>query len=84
MTTAAEIKFALQRKAMELAVRITGVHSVVLIGGDTVDLILDIEPDECGCGLHFVCPLPGDVGADEYRPFAHWLTQTDRCGETLH
>jgi hypothetical protein len=32
-----------------------GVHRVVLIG-DTVDVVYDVEPDESGSGLHFSFP----------------------------
>ena len=36
----AEVKMALERKALDAGVSIVGVHSVVLIG-DTVDVIYD-------------------------------------------
>ena len=46
MTMPAEVKMALEIKAMELEVSIVGVHSVRLVDGDTVSAIFDIAPDE--------------------------------------
>jgi hypothetical protein len=57
---------------MDLAVTITGVHSVVLVE-NTVDVIYDVEPDESGSGLHFTFPLPQLVSADDLSAFAAWL-----------
>jgi len=45
MTMPCEVKMELERRALELAVTIVGVHSVCLIDDDTVDAIFDIEPD---------------------------------------
>jgi hypothetical protein len=55
MTLPAEVKMSLERKALDLGVSIVGVHRVVLIG-DTVDVVYDVEPDESGSGLHFSFP----------------------------
>ena len=49
MTLPAEVKMSLERKALDLGVSIVGVHRVVLIG-DTVDVVYDVEPDESGSG----------------------------------
>ena len=85
MTTPAEVKMALQVKALELAVRVTGVHSLCLYDDDgpVVDAIFDVEPDPHGCGLHFVFPLPAEVDRDEVRSFGWWLVETD-YGVTIH
>jgi hypothetical protein len=83
MTTPAEVKMALELKAMMLAVTITGVHSVCLIDHDTVDAIFDIKPDESGCGLHFQFPLPQMGSRNDLRAFGEWLASSD-YGGTLH
>ena len=74
----------LQRKAQQLAVTVTGVHSVVLIDNGTVaDAIFDIEPDESGSGLTFRFLLPEVVSRNEVRSFTEWLASAD-YGETVH
>jgi hypothetical protein len=80
-----EVKFALELKALELAVTVTGVHSVCLIDDDgpVVDVIFDVEPDPCGCGLHFMFPLPELVGRDVVREFSEWLVWSD-VNATVH
>src|SRR5438132_13242313 len=57
MITPAEVKMALETKALELNVTIIGVHSVTLIDSNTVNAIFDIQGDESGIGLHFQFPL---------------------------
>ena len=72
-----EVKLALERKALELSVKITGVHSVVLVDDDTRDAIFDIEPDANGTGLHFTFPLPQLVNRNDLRAFSEWLAWPD-------
>ena len=84
MTMPAEVKMALEIKAMELEVSIVGVHSVRLVDGDTVSAIFDIAPDESGNGLHFEFPLPQLVNRNDLREFGQWLATTGYGGETVH
>jgi hypothetical protein len=79
-----EVKLALERKAIELGVSITGVHSVCLIDEDTVSAIFDITPDQTGNGLHFEFPLPQLVSRNDLREFGEWLAATGYGGETRH
>ena len=84
MTTPAEVKMALERKALELNVTITGVHSVVLVDNDTVDVMFDIEPDVSGGnGLHFTFPLPHLIGRNDLHAFSAWLAWAD-VDRTVH
>ena len=88
MTTPHEVKFALDRKLLELAgggpvPTIVGVHSVVLVDGTTVSVIYDIEPDVSGSGLHFEFELPTLVSRDDLRAFGEWLASSG-YGGTLH
>ena len=83
MTLPIEVKLALERKAIELGVRIVGVHSVCLVDGD-VDVIFDVEPDPSGNGLHFVFPLPQLVNRSDLREFSEWLAASGYSGETVH
>lgn len=84
MTTPAEVKMALERKAVELNVTITGVHSVMLVDNDSVDVIFDIEPDvSSGNGLHFTFPLPEQVSRGDIRAFSAWLAWAD-VDRTVH
>ena len=88
MTTPHEVKFALDRKLLELAgggpvPTIVGVHSVVLVDGSTVSVIYDIEPDVSGSGLHFEFELPTLVSRGDLRAFGEWLASSGYSG-TLH
>ena len=82
MTMPAEVKMALERKALDAGVSIVGVHSVVLIG-DTVDVIYDVEPDESSSGMHFQFPLPQLVSRADLNMFALWLA-APHGGMTVH
>ena len=80
-----EVKFALDRKLLELSgggpvPTIVGVHSVVLVDGTTVSVIYDIEPDVSGSGLHFEFELPTLVSRDDLRAFGEWLATSGYDG----
>jgi hypothetical protein len=83
MTMPIEIKLALERKAIEMAVTITGVHSCAVEDGIAY-VIFDVAPDEAGCGLHFEFPLPQLVSRNDLREFSEWLAMTGYRGETVH
>jgi hypothetical protein len=78
----AELKMQLEMRAHVLGVTIVGVHSVCLVDDDTMDIIFDVTPDECGCGLHIVFPLPPMVSKDDLRAFVEWLAHRDEM--TVH
>jgi hypothetical protein len=84
MTMPIEVKLALERKAIEMAVTIVGVHSVRLVDDDTVSAIFDIAPDESGNGLYFEFPLPQLVSRNDLYEFGCWLAATGYGGETVH
>jgi hypothetical protein len=83
-----EVKFALDRKLLELARGgvvpvITGLHSVY-VEGDTVSVGYDIAPDPTGDGiLFFEFELPALVSRDDLRAFGEWLASSG-YGGTLH
>ena len=83
-----EVKFALDRKLLELARGglvpvITGLHSVT-VENDTVFCDFDIAPDPTGDGiLFFEFELPALVSRDDLRAFGEWLASSG-YGGTLH
>jgi hypothetical protein len=84
MTMPIEVKLKLERLTIEMAVTITGVHSVRMAGDDTVSAIFDIKPDPTGNGLHFEFPLPQLVNKNELREFSEWLAELGYAGMTVH
>jgi hypothetical protein len=80
-----EVKFALDRKLLELARGglvpvITGLHSVTLEDG-TVFCGFDIVPDPTGSGiLFFEFELPALVSRDDLRAFGEWLATSGYDG----
>jgi hypothetical protein len=89
MKTPAEVKFALERRLLELASdggpvpAIVGLHSVT-VENDTVFCGFDIVPDPTGAGiLFFEFELPALVSRDDLRAFGEWLASLG-YGGTLH
>jgi hypothetical protein len=80
-----EVKFALDRKLLELARGglvpvITGVHSVV-VEDNTVSVGFDIVPDPTGDGiLFFEFEIPALVSRDDLRAFGEWLATSGYDG----
>ena len=69
MTLPAEVKMSLERKALDLGVSIVGVHRIVLIG-DTVDVVYDVEPGRKRQRSPFLFPLPQLVSAEDLSALA--------------
>jgi hypothetical protein len=84
MNSRHEVKLALQRRATELGLSVTGLHSVRVVD-DVVDIIFDCSPDLTGDGLHFCFSLPQAIAKDDVRRFAEWLASPEFSGDmTMH
>ena len=84
-----EIKFALDRKLLELARGglvpvIAGLHSVT-VENETVSCGFDIVTDPTGVGiLFFEFELPALLSRDDLRAFSEWLAEANLNEMTIH